>query len=148
MNRRQPDEQVPLGWSQRILLIGLGGGVVALLVVAAVLEPDPRGYGTHQHFGLPPCTFLQLTGRRCPSCGMTTAWSHLVRGHMVQALGANAGGAALGVVALALAPWSLATGLWGRWWWRPLSERTAVGLALGLAAITVGDWMVRLWVGP
>jgi hypothetical protein len=65
---------------------------------------------------------------------------------MVQSFGANAGGAALGVVALVLAPWSLVTGLWGRWW-NPLSERTAVGLALGLAVLTVGDWLVRLWVG-
>src|SRR5687768_15883893 len=59
----------PLRWS-----MGLTGAAMwSLLVVASMLQPDSRGMGTHEQLGMPPCTFLFLTGIRCPSCGMTTS---------------------------------------------------------------------------
>ena len=70
-------------------------------------EPSPPGYGTHQQLGLPPCTFWVLFGRPCPTCGMTTAWAHLMRGEWLDACRANAGGALLGLLAMVAAPWLL-----------------------------------------
>jgi hypothetical protein len=60
----------------------------AVLVLAAVtlglsryLQPSTRGVGTHEQLGLPPCTFLQLTGIPCPSCGLTTSFAHAAHLH-------------------------------------------------------------------
>jgi hypothetical protein len=65
------------------------------LVIAAGLSPSPNGYGTHLQLGMSPCAFLAATGRRCPACGMTTAFAHMIRGQVTDALHANALGALL-----------------------------------------------------
>ena len=89
------------GWRRRAV------GLLGLLAIAAMLKPSPLGHGTHQQLGLPPCTFWVLFGRPCPTCGMTTAWAHLVRGQWVDACRANLGGALLGLLAMVAAPWLL-----------------------------------------
>jgi hypothetical protein len=132
---------------QRVLLVLLGGGLLASLSLAALLKPDARGYGTHQALGLPPCTFYYVTGRRCPSCGMTTSWAYLVRGQMWHSFRANVGGSLLGMAALVLAPWALVSGLRGRWLCGGLDERWLVGLLWAIMVITLLDWGVRLLGG-
>ena len=129
------------------MLIVSAVGLLALLGVAAALEPDPRGYGTHQRFGLPPCTFRVLFGRRCPTCGMTTAWACLVRGQLSGALRANVGGTLLAALAAVGAPWLLGSALRGRWLgWTP-TDTVLAWLAVAVALITLVDWGLRLWVG-
>lgn len=135
-----------LTWPQRLALLTLGGTLLTLLITARLLDPNPQGYGTHQQLGLPPCTFQQWFGKRCPSCGMTTAWTHLLRGHCGRALQSNAGGALLGVAAGLLTPWLLLSGLRGRWWWKPLDDRLALGFGLVLVLVTISDWIVRVFV--
>jgi len=118
---------------------------MSLLAVAGVLAPDPRGLGTHERLGLPPCTFRQLTGYRCPSCGMTTSWAHLVRGRVGQAFRDNPGGALLGLATGILAPWALISGWRGRWLGRPLRERTVLIAVWGVIAVTLIDWSYRVF---
>jgi hypothetical protein len=60
-----------------------------ILVVAAWLRPDARGFGTHQQLGLPPCAFSAVTGVPCPGCGLTTSFAHMAHGHIVAAFGAH-----------------------------------------------------------
>jgi len=113
-------------------------------ILASALEPDKRGHGTHQQLGLPPCTFRVLFGRRCPSCGMTTAWAHLARGQLVPALQANVGGTLLGLLDLAAGAWSLLSAAWGRWLgWMPNSGVLA-WVAAAIVLITLVDWGYRL----
>lgn len=146
MNRPQQQELATLPWLQRIFLVAAGSGLVALFITAAWLEPDARGFGTHQRLGLPPCTFRQLTGIRCPSCGMTTSWSRLVRGQVARSFQANAGGAVLGITSLLLAPWALISRLRGKWLWRPMGEWTTVALVASLLAVTLIDWGIRCFL--
>jgi hypothetical protein len=133
-------------WFLRAMMIVVGLGLVALLVTAGTLEPDSRGFGTHQGLGLPGCTVYTLFGIRCPSCGMTTSWSHLMRGQVVQSLRANSGGFLLGLCALVMGPWLFVSGLKGRWLIRPADEWTVVALAGVVIAVTFADWMLRVWV--
>jgi hypothetical protein len=56
----------------------------AVLAVARLLTPSPRGVGTHEQLGLPPCMLLKLTGIPCPSCGLTTSFAHAVRLHFYE----------------------------------------------------------------
>ncbi|RMG03430.1 MAG: DUF2752 domain-containing protein, partial [Planctomycetota bacterium] len=67
-----------MSFRTRCLTGGAAVGLAGLLVIAAVLRPSPTGLGTHQQLGLPPCTFRAMFGSRCPTCGMTTAWSNVM----------------------------------------------------------------------
>lgn len=85
---------------------GAGAAAIAMLTVltlAATLHADPVGHGTHQQIGLPPCGFAIATGRPCPTCGMTTAFTLAAHGHYLKAVQTQPGGAlaSLGVAALA-----------------------------------------------
>jgi hypothetical protein len=133
------------GW-QRLLLAASGGVLIGLLATAACLAPSGRGYGTHQALGLPPCTLQMWYGIRCPSCGMTTAWSHMMRGQVVQAAKANSGGAMLAVAAALCGPWMLASGLRGRWLVGPPREGPILAVGLAIVVTTLIDWSVRLYL--
>src|SRR3954447_16098360 len=61
--------------STRLVLAGVAVCLGTVLGVACWLRPDPRGMGTHQQLGLPPCTFYLYTDVPCPSCGMTTSFT-------------------------------------------------------------------------
>lgn len=128
--------------------LGLAGAaLVTLLCVAAWLQPEPRGQGTHQQLGLPPCTFMMLWNKPCPSCGMTTAWANVVRGRLPSALMANVGGTLLAGIALVAGPWSLLAAILGRPVGRLPNDRVLITAAVALMAITVIDWGLRLWNG-
>ena len=87
------------------------------LTAAAMFRPDPRGLGTHEQLGFPPCSFHRLTGVPCPGCGMTTAFAHTVRLQFAQALRANLFGTLLCVSASAFGVFSLVCLLtdWRAW---------------------------------
>lgn len=72
-------------WSHALLLLG----VLVMFGVGWYLTPNPEGHGTHQQLGLPPCTIYFLTGRPCPSCGLTTSVSAIVHGQFGLAWRAN-----------------------------------------------------------
>lgn len=137
----------PLRFVDRVLLLALGGVLAALLATAWRLTPSPRGLGTHQQLGLAPCTVEQWFGLRCPSCGMTTAWAHVVRGQVLAAMRANAGGALLAVLALGGTPWLLASGAQGRWIIGRPSEWWLLAAALAIVVITLVQWAVRVSLG-
>ena len=130
----------------RWLLALLGIGLSTLLVTAFLLQPNTQGYGTHQQLGLPPCTFVVLYGRRCPACGMTTSWSHLVRGQLPSSLKANVGGTLLGGIALLVAPWGLVCAARGRWWLVRPDDALIIGLIVLVSVATLSDWAMRLIV--
>jgi hypothetical protein len=135
-----------LEWWLRILLIVVGTVPVALLITAACLPPSPAGLGTHQQLGLPACSLRQLAGIRCPSCGMTTSWAHLTRGHVLQAFACNSGGTLLGIASAIGGPWALLSGLRGRWLGGMPNEWWFAGISVAIMVVTLADWGVRLYM--
>jgi hypothetical protein len=130
--------------SARLAAAIVGATLVVLLAIASRLEPDPRGFGTHRQLGLYRCTFEWLVGRPCPSCGMTTSWSHLMHGQPLQSLRANAGGTTLAAVSMIVGPWLLVVAMRGRWWLVVPTDKSIALVALVIAGITVIDWLRRL----
>jgi hypothetical protein len=122
-------------------------GLVVVFVVALRLEPSPTGLGTHMQLGLPACHFLRVTGRPCPTCGMTTAFAWFVRGRLDQAWRANPAGCLLAPACLALIPWLLAGAARGRPHFSRSLERPLVGLLVATVALSLLSWMVRLLLG-
>ena len=122
--------------------LAIAGGVT--LVIAATLEPDARGYGTHTQLGFPSCAFLSFTGLPCPGCGLTTAFAHAVRGDWLLAGVANPLGLALFVVVCACIPLSVVAAV-RDWSLDAVFERFAVGRwALAVAGCGVVLWVARL----
>jgi hypothetical protein len=128
---------------QRLLWWSIAGGCMVALAVAAAIEPDARGYGTHTQLGLPPCGFLLLTGSPCPGCGLTTAFAHGIRGQWSHAVSANPLGFALFLVVCSCIPLGVVAGL-RRWSLDAVIERFALNRwALALAGCAVVVWVVR-----
>ncbi|MGQ0637525.1 MAG: DUF2752 domain-containing protein [Planctomycetaceae bacterium] len=127
-----------LAWS----LFLLGG-----FALAWRLEPDPRGFGTHESLGLPPCTFRALCGLPCPSCGMTTSFAYLTHGRLTDACHANVGGALLGLVCAVQVPWCWCSAWCGRL--VGISQPTRAGLAMALvvAGVSAANWLWHIYRG-
>lgn len=98
----------------RIALALVALGWVAVFGIAGWLKPDPRGMGTHEQLGLPPCTFYRVTGMPCPSCGMTTSFCQLVHGNLAKSLEANPVATLLAAAAMIGTPWLGISVIWGR----------------------------------
>jgi len=97
----------------RTALVAVGLTIVAVFAVAFYANPynpdgSPRSMATHTTLGLPPCNFVELTGKPCPSCGMTTSFALLVRGDVGNSLKANWAGTILAVLSAALIVWCFA----------------------------------------
>lgn len=142
-----PFEEWPDGkvsWRLRVALFFGGTLGITLLVIAFLLSPSPEGLGTHQQLGFPQCSFIELFEIPCPSCGMTTSWSHLTKGNVFQSFRSNVGGALLGIAAIICSPWFLVSGILGRWWIRPPDMVAGFYILLGITIVTVVQWIV--WV--
>ncbi|WP_435005302.1 DUF2752 domain-containing protein [Tundrisphaera lichenicola] len=136
-----------LGGATRGLLVVFALAVLSMLVVARRLDPDPRGYGTHERLGLWPCAFKANTGRPCPSCGMTTSFAWFVRAEPVRAWGANPAGCLLAATCFVLIPWLLYVSARGRPAPFRTLEQPLVALAVATVALTVLSWTVRMTLG-
>lgn len=129
--------------SPRLIWLGMVAGAVAVLAVAAAIEPDVRGYGTHTQLGLPPCGFLLLTGSSCPGCGLTTAFAHGIRGQWSLAASANPLGLALFFVVSSCIPLGLAAAL-RSWSIGEVVDRFGLNRwALAVAGCAIVVWVVR-----
>jgi hypothetical protein len=134
-----------LGWPGRCGLVAVGLLLLAGFALAAWLPPDPRGYGTHQQLGLPPCTMIALFNRPCPGCGMTTSFAHFVRGQFGDAARANPAGLLIAVSCAGLVPWSWASAARGRLLGvrEPWSAAAMLLASWGCVGLLV--WVVRWW---
>lgn len=113
-------------WRSRVPALGVVAVCGPPLVLAALLEADPAGLGTHRQLGLPPCGFHHTMGIPCVTCGYTTAFAHAADGRLLTAARVQPGGALFALAAsagLVLGVYGLLTAAplapLGRWLWRP-----------------------------
>jgi hypothetical protein len=129
-------------------LLVAAAGLAGLLGLAKALEPDPRGFGTHVQLGLRPCAFVSLTGRLCPTCGMTTAFAWFMRGRLDRSWQANPAGCLLALLAIPLMGWLVASAVRGE----PVGSRSLTGPLTGLlvaaSVLSLACWLVRLIGSP
>lgn len=141
--------------SSRFLALIVAVVLLCLLIVAAWLEPAAKGHGTHEQLrlravGLQTCTWVALTGRPCPTCGMTTAFAHAANGDLFAATRAQPMGAVLALVS--------ATGFWAAFHvlWAGSAAGTAFLALLGRRTLWIslallgGSWVYKIatWPGP
>jgi len=149
---QQPADVVPvLGTWVRGTLVGIAAGLVTVFTIAALLNPyDADGQalrmGTHRTMGLPPCTFYQLSGLPCPSCGMTTSFALLIRGDILNSLRANAVGTMLAALCLAIIPWSLASAVVNRPLFIVSAERALFKIVLAFLLLMLVRWLIVLGI--
>lgn len=129
---------------QRLMLFTAGVILASLLITAACLPPNPLGMGTHQRLGLPPCSFVLWFSSRCPACGMTTSWAHLMRGQVLQSAQTNTGGMLLALFSLGLSPWMIVSALRGRWWIGVLEPHWILAGGGLVFLVTSAQWLWRV----
>lgn len=151
MPDENPEKTPRAGRWVRISLLAIGTMLVGVFALAAYLNPykpdgSPREMATHTTIGLPPCNFVDLTGKPCPSCGMTTSFALLVRGDVGNSLGANWVGTILAVVWAALLVWCFASAAAGKLFFIPRDRGELVLTVFvgGVLVLMIGRWVAIL----
>ena len=136
--------ECPLGRASRGLLVTWSLFLLTGFSLAVWLEPDPRGFGTHQKLGLPECGIRAMFGTPCPSCGMTTSFAHFVRGHWIRAAESNLAGLALALICTIQIPWCWWSAYRGSLWKVTNPEVALLWLLLPLMGLGIVHWALRL----
>jgi hypothetical protein len=99
----QPERSTPLRAKpgERILGGFVASGALAILAIAAWLQPSPQGHGTHTQIGLPACTWTVWFDKPCPTCGMTTAFATAGEGRWLDSFITQPAGMLLSVMTAA-----------------------------------------------
>lgn len=126
-----------------ILAAALLGPAVPL-ISARVLDPDPRGVGTHEQLGMEPCTMLDLTGWPCPGCGVTTAVTLAGEGRLVESFLTQPLGFLLVAFAAFFLPWAAVAHFRGRDLGLELRGLPVVRTCLTLAALIGAAWVYKI----
>jgi hypothetical protein len=145
MIRFRHTDGAPIGNLARTLLLAWALFLISGFALAWSLKPDPRGFGTHQQIGLPECSIRLLFSRPCPGCGMTTSFSHFVRGEFVEAGRTNIAGLLLATLCVLMIPWSLYSAVRGATWLveEPMMLLTVLIVVIGSIALV--SWLLAIW---
>ncbi|MDG2389340.1 MAG: DUF2752 domain-containing protein [Planctomycetaceae bacterium] len=130
----------PISTRTRVVLVVLAVLMLIGFGLASYLTPSKTGRGTHRQLGLPPCSILSLTNTPCPTCGMTTSFSHFVRGEWAAAVRANTSGFLLACGCLIFLPWSVASVVFGQFWLIRRMDLVITGLLPGWLIIVFLEW--------
>lgn len=131
----------------RLIAAAVFIGCVGLMALAAYLQPDPRGIGTHQQLGFPTCTMVMLVGYPCPTCGMTTAFAHTVRGELISAFRAQPAGLALALATILAASVSLGVAATGKVWVVNWYRISPARVTLLVVLVVLGGWIYKIAAG-
>ena len=135
---------VRLTRTERTGFILLGVVLAMLLAIAAWLNPDPSGLGTHRQLGLPGCNMVTFFGIRCPGCGMTTSWAHTLNGDIQSGLRCSTSGVLFCVFTAAIVPCLLVLAIRGKTSNRNWFSRVSVPVLIAIMLISIAEWLIRL----
>ena len=125
----------------------LGATLAALVVLVAAglfLEPDERGYGTHERLGLLPCMPMELWNVPCPGCGVTTSVTHAARGEIWSSIRTQPFGFLVALGMVGCAGWAVVGHLCGRDLWSDTRRLNgARWLSVGAFLLALA-WMYKL----
>lgn len=71
---------------ERLGALGYCLVIAAVLALASTLTPDTRGLGTHEQLGLASCQMIRIFGIPCMFCGMTTTFSLMMHGAIMEGI--------------------------------------------------------------
>ncbi len=134
--------------THRVLAALVAAGCLAVLGLAAFLSPSPEGLGTHTQLGLPTCGWIARHGRPCPTCGMTTSFTHAAGADLARALVVQPAGALLALTTAAVFWSALYVAATGSMLARALGRAIglkALWIALGIGAAA---WAYKLVTTP
>jgi hypothetical protein len=147
LNERLSDRLAgePLAWWVRFVLVVMALALIAVFVTATRIDPynadgSAQAMATHRQLGLPPCTFQEVTGMPCPSCGMTTSFALLMRGDVANSARANWVGTVLATFCLLVIPWAAASVLLGRALFIRSLERALMAVIMTLLVLMFVRW--------
>ena len=147
----QPSVPKSSGKWVRIPLLAIGGMLALVFGIAIYVNPynadgSARTMATHTTLGLPPCNFVVMTDKPCPSCGMTTSFALLVRGDVSASLNANWVGTTLAIGWAGLLVWCLASAVAAKLFFIPhgRGETILTVLVGGFLVLMLGRWVAIL----
>lgn len=118
--------------ADRIIAAFIALACLAIIITACWLTPNAQGFGTHRQLGLAPCGWAVTFGKPCLTCGMTTAFTLMAHGRVVDSFLAQPAGAVLSILTA------------GFFW--PAAHQAALGsLALQRCGVLFSGRM--LWIG-
>jgi hypothetical protein len=139
--RRSSWPRADLG--ERILQGFIVGVLAAILAVGLLLTPLPTGTGTHTLLGLGPCGMLLVTGRPCPTCGITTSLALAAHGRFADAFVNQPMGLLLFALTLLGLVFGVVTIIAGRSWATVVTLRRAMIVAVALVALGLVSWIYK-----
>jgi hypothetical protein len=117
---------------------------IALLSVAMYVKPASEGVGTHQQLGLPQCGWIIAANVPCPTCGMTTAWSHTVRGEISSAFLAQPMGMLLAIATMFVATGGLFSAMTGYSFNGLLYRFAPSKIFIVVVVLTLASWGLKI----
>lgn len=135
-----------------VLLAGATAALGLLALFALFVKPDPRGFGTHEALGLPPCLPIELWNVPCPGCGVTTSVALAAHGNVGQSFANQPFGALLALSVPFAFAWAWVLHLRGRDLRVELGRLPAGRVAIGIVVVASVAWLYKLalvrgWLG-
>lgn len=135
-----------LKWFTRAGAFVIALACMTVLTIGAALTPDPRGVETHRQLGLGSCALFQNTGIPCLTCGMTTAYAHMLHGEVFASFKTQPMGALL-CLGTAMTMWAslyvASTGLPGAIW---LNRIPSLRLVVVFVTLILCAWAYKVIV--
>ena len=135
-----------------ILLAGVSAALGVLALFGMFVKPDPRGFGTHELLGLPPCLPMDRWNVPCPGCGVTTSIALAAHGQVVRGFLNQPFGALIALAVPVVFVWAWALHLRGRDLRVELARWPAGPVGLVIVALAALAWLYKLalvrgWLG-
>jgi len=137
----------PVRSSEHWIVLGFALlGPVLLAVLAFFVSPDPRGHGTHEKLGLPPCAMMEWLRVPCPGCGVTTSVALAAHGRISDAARTQPFGLVVTLGIIVAAAWALAGHFRGRDLHRDLNAIRLAPWLWTLGGALALSWLYKIAV--